>query len=47
VAFTDIAQTSRTFEEYTKQMAASAPEDLRYVGVALYGDRKPVNKLHR
>ncbi len=45
VGFTDIAQTSRTYEDYTKEMAASASEDLRYVGVALYGEKKLVNKV--
>lgn len=45
VDLTDAAQTSKTYEEYTEKMAAAAPEDLRYLGLALYGDRKPVNKL--
>lgn len=45
VGFTDAARTSRTYEEYTKKMAASASGDLEYLGVALYGDRKLVNKL--
>ena len=45
VGFTDVARASRTYEEYTKTMAASAPEDLVYLGVALYGNRKLVNKL--
>lgn len=45
VGFTDVAQTSRTYEEYTKRMAVCAPEELEYLGVALYGDKKLVNKL--
>lgn len=45
VGFTDAARTSRTYEEYTKKMATSASGDLEYLGVALYGDRKLVNKL--
>ena len=45
VGFTDVAQTSRTYEEYTKRMAASAPGDLEYLGVALHGDKRLVNKL--
>lgn len=45
VGFTDVAQTSKTYEEYTKKMAASMPEDLGYLGVAFYGDKKSVNKL--
>ena len=43
--FTDVAQTSRTYEEHTKKMAASPPEELEYLGVALHGDKKLVNKL--
>lgn len=45
VGFTDVAQTSKTYQDYTKRMAASAPEVLQYLGVALYGDKKLVNKL--
>lgn len=45
VGFTDVARTSKTYEDYTEMMAASAAEDLQYLGVALYGDKKPVNKL--
>lgn len=45
VGFTDVAQTSRTYEGYTERMAASAPEELGYLGVALYGDKKLVNRL--
>ena len=45
VGFTDVARTSRTYEEYTEKMAASAPEKLEYLGVALHGDKKLVNKL--
>lgn len=45
VGFTDVARTSRTYEEYTQKMADSAPEDLEYLGVALHGDKKLVNKL--
>lgn len=45
VGFTDVARTSRTYEEYTEKMAASVPGDLEYLGVALYGDKKLVNKL--
>ncbi len=45
VDLTDAAQASKTYEEYEKKLAALAPEDLRYLGLALYGDKKPVNKL--
>lgn len=45
VGFTDVARTSRTYKEYTEKMSASAPGDLEYLGVALHGDKKLVNKL--
>lgn len=45
VDFTDIAQTSKTYDEYTRRMETSPREDLGYLGVALYGDKKLINKL--
>ena len=45
VGFTDAARTSKTYEEYTEKMAVSATEELGYLGVALYGDKKLVNRL--
>lgn len=45
VDFTNAAQTSKTYEEYTEKMAARTAEELKYLGVALYGDKKLVNRL--
>lgn len=45
VGFTDIAQTSKTYEEYTERMSAASSEGLGYLGVALYGEKRLVNKL--
>lgn len=45
VDFTDAAQTSKTYEEYTEKMAARTREELKYLGVALYRDKKLVNRL--
>lgn len=39
------AQTARTFEEYRQRLAQVANEELVYLGVGLYGDKKVVNKL--
>ena len=39
------AQTARTFEEYRQRLADVANEELVYLGVGLYGDKKTVNKL--
>ena len=45
VDLTDVAQASKTYEEYTQKMAGFTAEDMRYLGLAFYGDKKPVNKL--
>ncbi len=43
--FTDAAQTPRNYGEYLKNISKIASEDLKYLGVGLYGDKKPVGKL--
>lgn len=45
VDFSNAAQTTKTYEEYTKKIATYSSEDLQYLGIALYGDRKKINKL--
>lgn len=45
VDFSDVAQTTKTYEEYTQKIANYSSEDLHYLGIALYGDRKKINKL--
>lgn len=45
VDVTDAAQTTKTYDDYTEKIAAVPSEGLEYLGVALYGDKKPVNKL--
>ena len=45
VDFTDAAQTSKTYEDYECKIAAVSTEQLNYLGVALYGAKKPVNRL--
>lgn len=45
VGFTDVAQTSKTYEEYTERMAAASPGGFGYLGLALYGEKRLVNKL--
>lgn len=45
VAFSALAQSCRTYEEYTARMAATATADLASVGVALHGPRKRVDRL--
>lgn len=43
--FTNIAQTSKTYDEYTQRISRVPSDDLKYLGIALYGDKKLVNKL--
>jgi len=45
VDFTDAAQTPRDYREYLENISGVPTEDLKYLGVALYGSKKPVNKL--
>lgn len=45
VDFTDAAQAAKTYDEYTDNISAIPSERLGYLGVALYGDKKAINKL--
>jgi hypothetical protein len=45
VDFTETAQREVRYEDYTDRLAATPAGELRYLGVALYGVKKTVNKL--
>jgi hypothetical protein len=45
VDFTDTAQSARSYDDYTAQLGTIANADLRYVGIAVAGGKKDVNKL--
>lgn len=45
VDFSNAAQTTKNYEEYTQKIATYTKENLEYLGIALYGDKKKVNKL--
>jgi hypothetical protein len=45
VDFTDAAQTTTTYDAYTTKIGAMSSDELRYLGIALYGDKKLVNRL--
>lgn len=45
VDFTNVAQTTKTYEDYTKAISLASLEDLEYLGIAIYGSKKLVNKL--
>jgi hypothetical protein len=45
VAFSALAQSCRTYAEYTAKMAATVAADLDSIGVGLHGPRKHVDRL--
>jgi hypothetical protein len=45
VDFTDAARTSKNYEEYERKLASRETGDLEYLGLALYGERKAVERL--
>lgn len=45
VDFTNVAQKCMTYTDYTETMNHATKEDLEYLGIALVGNKKKVNKL--
>lgn len=45
VDFTNAAQSTTTYEAYTEKIGCVETERLEYLGVALYGSKKHINKL--
>jgi hypothetical protein len=45
VDFCDAAQQSKRYEDYRARLAQTASEDLHYLGIAIYGEDKEVNRL--
>jgi hypothetical protein len=45
IDFTETAQREVRYEDYTGKLAITPSEELKYLGVALYGPKKRVNKL--
>ena len=45
VDFSDAAQTTKTYEDYTQLIGKTLASDLSYLGIAIYGKKKSVNKL--
>lgn len=45
VDFSNAAQTTKDYGEYTEKIATFSGNDLEYLGLALYGQKKKVNKL--
>ena len=45
IGFSDVAQHARSYEAYVSTLAITPPEALGYLGLALYGPKKALNKL--
>lgn len=45
VDFSDLAQSCKTYEEFTGKMRTCSESNLHYLGLALCGPKKKVNKL--
>lgn len=45
VDFSALAQSCKTYEEYQERMSRTPEGDLRYLGIALCGPKKEVNRL--
>jgi hypothetical protein len=43
--FSSLAQSCRTYDEYIDRLSGTPTQDLDFVGVGVFGPRKPVNKL--
>lgn len=45
IDFSSLAQSCKTYEEFINKMAITNHEDLKYLGIAIYGKKKQVNKF--
>jgi hypothetical protein len=45
VDFSDVAQRTKNYEDYASQLKVTESQNLRYLGIAIFGDEKQVNSL--
>lgn len=45
VDFSDLAQGCKTYDEFIGKMAVASENELKYIGIAICGNKKQVNKL--
>lgn len=43
--FSDVAQSCNIYEEFTQKLAGVPQSELQYFGIAIYGNKKKVNRL--
>ncbi|MDW6004671.1 DUF2000 domain-containing protein [Vibrio mangrovi] len=44
IDFSNIAQTTKNYEDYSNKLASVQNEDIEYLGIAVYGDKKIISK---
>ncbi|MEC1719802.1 DUF2000 domain-containing protein [Schinkia azotoformans] len=45
VDFSNVAQITKNYDEYMNKIASFTSNDFEYLGIAVYGNKKHVNKL--
>lgn len=45
ISFNDIAQRSKNYDDYAEKLATIPRDDLNYLGLCLYGEKKAINHL--
>ncbi len=45
IDFTNVAQSTKTYEDYSNAIRSTTLDRLEYLGIAIYGTKKVVNKL--
>ncbi len=45
VDFTNVAQKTKTYDDYSELLSTTSQDELEYLGVSIYGSKKLVNKL--
>lgn len=45
VDFSDLARKCKTYDEFTHKMAITSESELNYIGIAICGNKKQINKL--
>lgn len=45
VDFTELAQSCKTYDDYVSKMAECTNDDLKFMGLAICGNKKKINKL--
>ena len=44
VDFSNVAQSTKNYQDYPEKLSATKAEDIEYLGIAVYGTKKIINK---